>query len=433
MSPREENTKKRKKISSSPIIAQEEKSDIALIEKMATEGAGGDNISDSTSGGEMSYFGIILASLNKLHDKFDSQKKEHDNLSKEIFGESGIEPRVTQAEAQCDDNTSEITDIKGKYDALKKEHTLLLGIVKKQSAQIDVLSNKVEDLVVRSMKDNIIISGLKEEDAENSDLEKNVFDFFENNMTINPKFDTMHRIGEKREGKGPRPVVAKCASIREKSKIFQNVRKLKDKKNEAGKPYFISDQYPDGVNERRRKFNSMIKENKDRPTTEQLAMKIQRNQLFINNEMYKPVVVPPSVDDLFDIQKSEEEKMNKLSLVYGDIQSERGSTFYGAAVKVQSVADIRRAYKKVVMLDPSATHVMAAFKYKSPQGRIMCDYVDDGEHGGSWHVMQNILDGNYIGVACFVVRHYGGTHLGVRRFNHINTAASSALYKLYNR
>ena len=448
MPKQETSSRKRKKRSesTSPIIAQNTSSSKEVItkcQKVYPENMASNNDSDSKqkanippAGNESSLLAIILDSLNKLHEKFDSQKQSHDKLSMDIFGEQGIEPRVTQTEAQCDDNTSEISDLKGKYESLKKEQTILLGIVSKQNKQIEVLSNKLDDLVTRSMKENIIISGLDETesgDEGDDSLEEKVRKFFDEKMSIAPRFDITHRIGEKREDKGPRPVVVRCSGLKEKSKIFQNVNKLKDQKNSRGKPYFVSDQYPDGINERRRKYNSMMNENKSLPTTEQLSMRIRRNQLFINNEVYRPSVVPPSVDDLFDVPQSEQDKMEKLPLTFGDIQSEKGSTFYGAAVRIHSIADVRRAYKKVVLGDPSATHVMAAFKYKSPQGKILVDYIDDGEHGGSRCLMNSITLGGHMGVACFVVRHYGGTHLGPRRFNHITAAAKSALFKLFNK
>ena len=434
MPQQDKNTRKRKKRSesASPNIVQNTTFG-KETNSMASDSASGDKINNPPVGSESSLFSIILESLNRLHKKFDEQTESHDNLSKEIFGDKGIDQRVTQTEAQCDDNTSEISELKGKYELLRKEQSILLGIVSKQSKQIDVLSNKLEDMVTRSMKENIIISGIEEGEENEETLEETVQKFFSEKMLITPRFDIAHRIGEKREERGPRPVVVKCASLKEKSRVFQNVSKLKGKKNSHGAIYFVSDQYPDGVNEKRRKFSSMIKENKSLPTTDQVDMRIRRNQLFINNEVYRPTVVPPSVDELFDVPKSEQDKMEKLPLTFGDIQSEKGSTFYGAAAKVHSIADVRRAYKKVMLGDPSATHVMAAFKYKNPQGKILVDYIDDGEHGGSRVVMNSITVGGHTGVACFVVRHYGGTHLGPRRFNHIKAAANSALYKLFNK
>ena len=378
---------------------------------------------------EASCLKSILDSLNLLHSKFDNQKTAHDKLENQVFGEKGVEPRLTETEAQCDDNTSDISQIKGQYATLKREHDLLVQLVIKQNAEIGVLKSKVEDLTGRSMKQNIVISGLKE-NTEDS-LEQHVSKFLNDKLSVQPQIDVIHRLGEKREGAtNPRPIVVRCASMKDKQRIMQNVKYLKDVKNDLGKPYFISDQLPEGASERRRRYGAMMKDNAQRPQLEQAKMKIHGGQLFVNNELYRSSISPPKAQDLFDISKEEESKMDKLKLVTGDIQSERGSTFYGVAVRVQSIHDVRRAYKKVSLMDPGATHTMAAYIMKTNSGKMVSDYADDDEHGGGLRVLDALKGSNVQGTACFVIRHYGGVHIGFRRFVHIKAAADSAIKKL---
>ena len=73
---------------------------------------------------------------------------------------------------------------------------------------------------------------------------------------------------------------------------------------------------------------------------------------------------------MFDISEEEAIKMDKIKLITGDIQSERGSTFHGVAARANSIHDVRRAYKKVALLDPGATHVMAAYVIKNKTIRV---------------------------------------------------------------
>ena len=90
--------------------------------------------------------------------------------------------------------------------------------------------------------------------------------------------------------------------------------------------------------------------------------------------------------------------------------------------------DVRRAYKQVRRQDPVATHIMAAFKMG---GNGQSDFCDDGEHGGGFSIRKTIDEENKSGIAVFVVRHYGGVHLGTRRFEHIVNSAKSAINNLY--
>ena len=299
----------------------------------------------------------------------------------------------------------------------------------KQTAEIGVLKNKVEDLTARSMKQNVVISGLKEDSEK--ELEESVSQFFRDKLSVQPNIDVAHRLGDKRDGAvNPRPVVVKCSSMRDKHAIMVNTKKLKDVKNDLGKPYFVSDQLPEGISERKRRYFTLMKENAQKPQLEQATMRIRGNQLFVNNELYRPSISPPKVPELFDVSKEEAAKMEKLKLVTGDIQSERGSTFYGVAVRVQSIHDVRRAYKKVALMDPGATHIMAAYVMKTNSGKIISDHADDDEHGGGIRVLNAVNNSNLQGLACFVVRHYGGVHIGFRRFVHISAAAESAIQKL---
>ena len=92
--------------------------------KMSNQQSGGSTGSQKTESvleqSDGNCLKSILDSLNLLHAKFDDQNKAHEGMRKEVFGEQGMEPRLTTSEAQCDDNTSDISDLKGKYSALKK-------------------------------------------------------------------------------------------------------------------------------------------------------------------------------------------------------------------------------------------------------------------------------------------------------------------------
>lgn len=53
--------------------------------------------------------------------------------------------------------------------------------------------------------------------------------------------------------------------------------------------------------------------------------------------------------------------------------------------------------------------------------------VDDGEHGGGWVILDHMIQNKMINMAVFVVRYYGGKHIGPLRFQAIQKATEMAL------
>ena len=376
----------------------------------------------------------IMESLNLLHAKIDKMQEESKTLESIVLGDKtkNITGLVDKVDVFISSNEEIITQYKNlhsEHATLKANFNHLVGVVERQSVQIESLMKKVDNQTARSMRKNVIISGLEEDEHE--DPKATVAKFFEEKMNITPKISVAHRLGENFAGrKFPRPMVTRCASTDEKKMIFQNVGSLKGKKNNKGGVFFISDQLPESMAEERQKISERIKQNKAKPTEEQLNMKVKGNKLYINNQLQHPPVRRPTIDECINVEPEELAKMEKLKLVSGELQKEGGSVFYASALKVSSMQDVRRAYKKTIMQDPRATHVILAYRF-AQNGKTYSDYYDDGEHGGGHKVMELITAGNLNGIAVMTVRHYGGQHLGYRRFKHIQEAAKSALYKLH--
>ena len=386
-----------------------------------------DSASSNVSFDPKNPFASLFLAINSVHQKLDRVQVEQLNLRKETFGAEGLEPRVGLVEAQADDNTSDISELKARCAALKEENEFMKGTLVRQNEKIEVLEEKIERLTARSMNKNLIFSGIEEKEDENTVDELETFFSDKLSMSL-PEFHSAHRLGQPNQ-KGIRPIVVECTSVKVKNKILENAKNLKDQKNSRNDPYFINEQLPEGLNEKKKKAFYKIRENAKKPTDDQVKMKYSGGRLFINGQLDRPTIVPPSPEDIFMMDNDDKHKMEKIKLVLGKTQSEKGSTFYGVAAKVQSVQDARRAYTQVRINDPSATHIIAAYKLGGENGA--CDFCDDGEHGGGVRVKKAIEDEKRCGVCVFVVRHYGGEHLGYRRFDHIVASAKSALSALY--
>ena len=150
----------------------------------------------------------LMTSLNKLHRKFDTI---NDDLSKEA---DGIVPKLDKQREDLD-TVLEETDI------LKFEVCILRGVVHKQEKQISSLTERVNDLVMRSMSDNIVITGLpiqkveqtedqQSDESNKEDCHRIVKEFFENKIGIEVDENQIlvaHRIGQEDSDREPLMVV----------------------------------------------------------------------------------------------------------------------------------------------------------------------------------------------------------------------------------
>ncbi len=219
-----------------------------------------------------------------------------------------------------------------------------------------------------------------------------------------------------------------------KEKIFDRVYDgaLKDKKNEKDVKYFVSEQLPESHQEAKRqarretlalrkKFDEQFKDDPDNKP----KVQIKKNKVYVNNELQKPLVVPPEPNDLFP-PEDEQKKIDRIKPKESGLQGERGSSFWAAAVKVSNGPEVRRAYTHMRQKYPSATHIMAAYKFEQ-NGKTFYGYQDDKEFGGSYKIAEAIDNKGAMGVAVFVMRKYGGVHIGKSRFDHITFCANEAL------
>lgn len=91
----------------------------------------------------------------------------------------------------------------------------------------------------------------------------------------------------------------------------------------------------------------------------------------------------------------------------------------------EKLNDVHLAYKKLFREFPGADHIAAAFSAEGEEG-----YQDDSEFGSGYRLLNVIKDAKLLNVSVFVVRYYGGEHLGPQRFTVMKELAEEALHKI---
>ena len=158
----------------------------------------------------------VKSDLQGISDFMDDFKKNHDQNVKDI---NQIKTKISTVANDFEDQTTE----------LKQEIKHALSDAKRETEE---LRNTVIDLQCRSMKYNLVFTGLRECEIENT--EQLVRNFIRNELRINYRLElgNVHRFGSGaapgKHGK-PRPIVAIFLYHRDKATVFYLFRRIKEK------------------------------------------------------------------------------------------------------------------------------------------------------------------------------------------------------------
>lgn len=150
------------------------------------------------------------------------------------------------------------------------------------------LKGTVLDLQARSMRDNLVFSGIPEQAEE--DPEKTVVEFITKHLKLptetvkNITFQRVHRLGGKKSDSGrPRPIVAKFDHFKQKMLVKSRGRELR------GTHFGVNDQFPKEILDRRRVLFPIRKKFLDEGCRAVVAV----DKLFINGQLYRDKVSTP--------------------------------------------------------------------------------------------------------------------------------------------
>lgn len=138
------------------------------------------------------------------------------------------------------------------------------------------LQNSILDLQCRSMKNNLIFTGLYEVRDENTEELLRHFLYKEIGIDFRIDFGNVHRFSHKPRGK--RPIVARFIHFNDLQYVLNNAYRLRNT------PYGIRQQFPREIEDRRRELYPIQKEAKRQGKRVALI----RDRLYIENELYVP-------------------------------------------------------------------------------------------------------------------------------------------------
>ena len=308
-----------------------------------------------------------------------------------------------------------------KVNSLEKRLKLTEGLLIQAQTKLRLQNEKIIDLQSRSMRENLVIKGIPEDDNESWEkTREKVVDLMKNELGIDNSsiemIDRAHRIGAKNpKNRNSRSIVAKFSTSDAKGGIFKNIRKL------AGKNISINEQLPPEVQERRNRLWHKFKEAKAR-AKEDRTVKVtwQYDKLKVNDKIYT------AVDDIRCINPSDHE--NDVDMKHSPLIKDSGSTFQAHAAHLSpdvSVSDVLATLYQNRNV-ANAEHNIYAYRYRVG-ANVQEGYSDDGEHGASKHLLELLQKESCTDAMLVCTRWFGGIHIGQKRFDHINNCSKNAL------
>lgn len=192
--------------------------------------------------------------------------------------------------------------------------------------------------------------------------------------------------------------------------------------------FFINQQLPEAISEHRRETRQIIRDQKEKekaiPTASKSTFTVRNDKLFINGQLKRKKVTPPMVQELF-LQEREQKEIDKIKIRHFHTTPEAGSQFKVGILKANSFDMVNNAYIKLFQKHPAADQISVACQIDG-QG----EFHDNGEFGAGYRILRCITQANADNIAVFMVRYFGGTHLGPRRFTILHDMVTQAIDKV---
>lgn len=158
------------------------------------------------------------------------------------------------------------------------------------------------------------------------------------------------------------------------------------------------------------------------------SIQVVNDKILIDGELDVPEVTTPQPPQLILLHPDKQEAVTSIQskIVENDPQIVKNSEFISLAVKVRSIKEVNLAYIAVAQRFPSADHIMVGYALKE-DSTLKNGFCDDNEHGAGVRIRKTIFETKARNTAVFVVRKYGGIHLGYNRFAIIESISKQAI------
>ena len=125
--------------------------------------------------------------------------------------------------------------------------------------------------------------------------------------------------------------------------------------------------------------------------------------------------------------KTDRDRWNNTKVTQGNIIKKGKCEFICFSVIAGKIDIVRDAYCKLKLKYGNARHIVCAYRLPGSNWPLLQDYQDNEEYNAGSFLLKMLQDAEIFNRAMFVVRFYGGEHLGPSRFQAFTEATQSAI------
>ncbi|XP_033760916.1 uncharacterized protein LOC117342774 [Pecten maximus] len=252
----------------------------------------------------------LTVRVERSETDISCMKNKIRDMESDIQGNSDIMDRVKAANDTVGRN---VTNMKKSIDKLEKNENEVLDEVDELHEMIEEMKDRATDAQCRSMKYNLIFSGIPEKiwDQNQSldDDEITLKNFIESKLKIVNAHDiamaNVHRIGQRdrRTGTRPRSIIAKFIYYKDLLRVKRSAKELK------GSHFGINEQFPKKIEDKRKILYPVAKEARKNGKKTVL----NRDQLYIDGVLYKGPDVQPMASQHTPTQQPRSKRRRVIS------------------------------------------------------------------------------------------------------------------------
>lgn len=237
---------------------------------------------------QMLSLNSIKGTINSLEARYtslDAEVKQVKTFSSELESSAKALGNIFDSVKQTSEtNKHEILNhkkvLEQHSETIKKTETRIDSDLKVMKDISDDIRNSVIDLKARSMRDNLVFTGIQEDDREDTEEVLQAFLKRKFKLDYEVQFERVHRVGKYNEfSEYPRNIVAKFTYFKDREFIRTSApKKLR------GTRFYVNEQFPPEIEQKRKKLYPVMRQAKK----ENKRTKLVRDVLYINGEMYTP-------------------------------------------------------------------------------------------------------------------------------------------------
>ena len=226
----------------------------------------------STDTQDLDTSGIQLSVLESINKKLDVLGILHEEIKELRASLEFTHQQISDLQRDNSELCSALTSVNNEVSILQKENKFL--------------KETVLDIQTRSMRDNVIFSGIPESTQDNP--ESQLKHFLKSALKIPEEtvktitFHRVHRLGPRR-GDRHRPIIAKFEHFQQKVFVKSKGRELR------GTSYGMNDQFPKEISERRKMLYPIMKEHRQKGKRTALVV----DKLYIDGQLFREPSTTP--------------------------------------------------------------------------------------------------------------------------------------------